>query len=70
MSAPLYAVFGLFIALGLIAYVCERKTRNRPKRMATQVPKPSMWARFVRWVSKRRELRDLGWKRGWDHIRG
>ena len=36
MSGPFYCVFGLFITLGLIAWVCEHKTRNRPKHMATR----------------------------------
>jgi hypothetical protein len=53
MSAPFYAVFGLFIVLGLIAYVCDRATRKRPKRMATRV-KRSRWE-----DAKPRDSRDV-----------
>lgn len=48
-----------------IAVVCIRKTKDKPRKpMATR---PS---RLARWLTQRRNARDNGWRRGWDHIRG
>ena len=43
MSAPFYAVFGLFIVLGAFAYLCDRVTkRTRHNRYRRGVlPPPS-----------------------------
>ena len=54
------------IAAGVFALIAQHYTRT-PPRHATRI---SMWKRFVRWVSKRREQRDLGWRSGWDHLSG